>query len=470
MLMVAHACLTASAYLVAVLLGRGLGPAGYGVYGIVYSVLLGVELIGRLGVPQAASKLIAEQEEGARRLEATSITLTATLYLSIFAIFWLMAPQLARLFRVEDGDALFRLASYDIPFYGLYFICSHILNGRRNFASESLGLIVYSMSRVVGISILFFTGLSVPGALWVNIGASLLGLAFVATRVGKASFRPTLECYRPILGLAVPIGLFAVGSQGLLSMDLWILNALGTDVSSDEKGLYVAALNLARMPNVTAFVASAVMIPSIARACAQNLTDVARETVRNGVRVLLILILPICGLIAAQAENIMKLVFSDFYGDGARFLAVLVLAHGLFYTTFMVFCGVLIAAGGARQAAVLSLSTLPVSAVLCAILVATHGAEGATWAALGVTFAAAFVAGVLVSREMHSTFELSVLVRVLLVSAAVSAAARALPWQGWTLVVGMGGLFVLYLLALPLFGLLRRQDVEPFLPSRKRQI
>ena len=50
-LTVAQICIVLSGYVIAVALARSLGPALYGVYGIVYSVLLSVELIGRLGLP-----------------------------------------------------------------------------------------------------------------------------------------------------------------------------------------------------------------------------------------------------------------------------------------------------------------------------------------------------------------------------------------------------------------------------------
>ena len=59
-LMAAQVWIMLSNYIIGVLLARSLGPALYGVYGIVYSVLLSVELIGRLGLPQAVTKLIAQ--------------------------------------------------------------------------------------------------------------------------------------------------------------------------------------------------------------------------------------------------------------------------------------------------------------------------------------------------------------------------------------------------------------------------
>ena len=468
MLMGAHVCLTASSYVVAVLLARGLGPPGYGVYGIIYSVLLGVELIGRLGIPQAVSKLVAEREGDSRGIEAAGITSTSLLYLVIFTAFWLLSEQLASLFQVEDGGALFRIAALDIPFYGLYFICSHILNGRRNFAAESVGLIVYSVARVVGITLLLGTGISVAGALLVNVAASVLGLTFVATLVGRQSFHPTVRDHRPILALAVPIGLFALGSQGLLSMDLWVLNALGSGVAPETKGLYVAAMNLARIPNIMAFVASAVLIPSVSRAFAQKDFAVARQTTRNSVRVLLIAIVPICGLIAVRAASVMELVFSESYRGGAGFLSVLVVAHGFCFTASMVFSGILIASGHARQAATLSLALLPLSMIFCAVLVVLKGAEGAALAALSATSLGAFLAGGMVHRWVTPIFFPGVYVRIIAASLLICVLAALVPLEGIWFAAAMVGVGVVYLAVLPVFGLLSREDLQPFLPERFR--
>ena len=54
-------CLSICGYIVAVVLARALGPAAYGVYGVVYSLLVALELTGKLGIPQAAIRLAAER-------------------------------------------------------------------------------------------------------------------------------------------------------------------------------------------------------------------------------------------------------------------------------------------------------------------------------------------------------------------------------------------------------------------------
>ena len=253
MLTVAQLCLTASSYVIAVVLARWLGPAEYGVYGIVYSVLLTVELLARLGIPQAVSKLIAEQPQGLSGLEATGVTLTLIVSVTVFVAFWFAAPALAAAFHVRDGAHLFRIAALDIPLYSMYIIADHILNGRRWFGVESAGIILYGLFKLAGILLLNALGLSIVGVLIVNALASAFTFGFLLNRLGTSILMLTLRHWNPILRLAMPVGVSLGGMQLLLSIDLWLLNAVGTGVPEADKGMYVAALNLARMPKSSVF-------------------------------------------------------------------------------------------------------------------------------------------------------------------------------------------------------------------------
>ena len=65
----------AAGYLASIVLARRLGPAAYGAYGLVMSVLLWVEQIGKFTFAPAAAKLIAERGTGAQALEHTASSL-----------------------------------------------------------------------------------------------------------------------------------------------------------------------------------------------------------------------------------------------------------------------------------------------------------------------------------------------------------------------------------------------------------
>lgn len=467
-LTVAHAGLVGAGYVVAVVLAQGLGPALYGVYGIIYSLLLGVELIGRLGVPQALSKLIAEEPGPATELEGTGFTVTVLMYGAIFVLFWLAGPWLATTFHVDDGAALFRLAAWDIPFYGLYFVCNNILNGRREFGAEAAGILIYALAKVVGIGGLVIAGLSVEGALVVNIVSSVVALAYVAARVGRAPFRFTLRAAGPLLRLAIPIGLYAAGSQVLQSLDLWTLNAAGADIDDEVKGLYVAATNVARLPNMISFVMMAVLVPSIARAARMGDDEAVRSAVEGAFRFLAVTLLLAAAIVAVEARPILALLFSPSYRAGGPLLTILILSHGALFTTLVTACAILIASGHARTAAAATLLLLPASLVLNLVLIHFAGAKGAALASfLSMTLGTAVTAGT-VHRRVARIRLVRAVAPALPAAAATAALAAWIPTDGVLLLLELGGLAVFYTTIVAALGGIGRAELRHLLPARGR--
>jgi O-antigen/teichoic acid export membrane protein len=453
-----------ASYVVALALARTLGPELYGVYGIVYSVLLSIELIGRLGLPQAVSKLIAGAHTDASELEATGLTLAAIVYATIFVGFWLAAPALGALFHVADGARLFRIAAIDIPFCGIYFMVTHILNGRRLFHLESLGTIVYGVSRAAGIIVLVEIGPSIAGALVVNAIGSIIALAVVLLCVGTAPLRLTLAQRTPIIRLAVPVALIALGTQTLMGVDLFVLNAASTAVGATIKGYYVAALNVARIPSFVAFVMTAVLVPSISAALAAGDRERARSYLGGAMRFMVIALVPGCALIATHAAEILSLLFSSDYAGGAGLLVVLVFAYGLFYTIFMSLANALIGAGRAATSARLSLAALVLAVALSVTLVRWAGAPGAAVAALIANAAAVVGAGIAIARTVGMPVDGGVLARVLLLTVVICVPSWWIEAKGAMLLLELAIVAIAYLALLPIAGLLEWADLEAFLP------
>jgi O-antigen/teichoic acid export membrane protein len=467
-LTVAQVCILLSGYVIAVALARSLGPALYGVYGIVYSVLLSVELIGRLGLPQAVSKLVAEKGSTGS-VEATGITLALIVYAMIFLAFLLAAPWLGAIFNVPDGAYLFRIAALDIPFYGVYFMFVHVLSGRREFFKQAVAASVYSVTKVFGIIALVMIGPSVAGALVVNVIGSIIALALVAHFVGREVFRLTLEDARPIIRLAIPVAIIALGTQALINVDLWVLNALGARIEDEVKGLYIAASSVARIPNAIAFVTTSVLVPSVAYALTGPDRQQAVATVERGLRFMAVTLVPGCALIAVEAREILALLFSRVYEAGAPLLVLLAFAQGLFYTTFMSFSYLLIATGGQRASAVLAVLMLAVATATSVVGVLLLGAIGAALGALVANAIAATIATVLVFRAMRPQIDLVMLFRLVAATALVCVAAAAVHTQGLLLLAEIVVLAGVLLALLLLLRVVDTAELEPYLrPLRKR--
>lgn len=467
--MIGFACVTVCGYVVAVLLARNFGPAVFGIYGVVYSVLMATELMLRFGVPQALTKLIGgSPEDSSSALQSTGITLTLIISLAGFAIFWMAAPLIADVLNVPFGTRLFRIAILDIPFYALYTCLGHVLNGRRQFHFTGLSHCAYGLTKVIGVIIMLNTDtLSIAGALVVNIASSVVGLALLLKPSQMQSYRPSLAARSSLVALAVPITIGDFGLQIVLGIDLWLLNALGTSIAADVKGDYVAAISLARLPNVVAYVMTAVLVPSIARALSAGERDTARRLVLGTMRFFVVLVLPVCGLVAANAPEAMQLVFSDEYVPGAVFLALLVFAHGLGYTLVAALMAVLVGAGASQAAAQRIYIALVIGVALNILLISQFGAIGAAISSCLAFAVGSVLMARLVRRKLGALLEWRPTFFAVLATFSVGLASWRIRTEGWLLLVEIAALGVIYLAIVWAIGLIRVSDVTQLRQARK---
>lgn len=457
-------------YVVAVVLGRNLGPELYGVYGVVISVLIATELIGRLGIPEATAKLVAEVSHVDRSLERTSITLTALTFPVLALLFAACAPALARAYDIENGTYLFRLAALDIPFYGMFFCLQFVLNGQRRFGTQALGVVLYGVSKALGILALLLLGVTVEAALWVNVSASVIGCAYFATRLPRSKFRPSLKGAGAILSIAAPIAFFTTGLQVLQNLDLWCLKWFGaaTDVTV---GHYVAAHNLARLPSVVQLVVIAVLVPTLSRANSVGDQRVVSNLALGGTRFMLVVLIPLCAYLAFRSEALIELVYSASYLEGARFQALLVVRFGLLGVVLSAFCSMLIALGRPRRAAALVLCLVPIGLGANASLIASQGAVGAALAMIVTTGIGTVAAGLTLRGRVARLIPIGAVLRSLIATGILAGALSLWSVSPSLLIPELAGVALAYGLLLVMVGGVTREELGQLVGlwrSRKR--
>jgi O-antigen/teichoic acid export membrane protein len=457
-LMIGRMLFFVSGYLVTVILARGLGPVEYGVYGLILSILLWIEQIGDFGIPEAAAKLIPEDADRAATVQKTTQTLLAIVFLLLFVFAWLACPAFTRLFDIPEGTGLFRVAILDIPFTGIYFAYQGILTGHRNFRAISGGLAVYGLTKLFGISIALLLGLSIFSALIVNIIGTIGGLLFLAIYISPKLCRPSLGHSRIILHLAFPIALLILASQILWNLDLWSLKLIGSE-RAEIIGMYVAALNLARVPAFAFCAVNGVILPSLSMAVAQQDAAMMRRYVQGAGRFLWVTLLPSCSLVALTAEDLMRLVFSDLYSRGASFLVLQVFAFALLGVAHA-FGEMLVARGSPYSVARIALVHIPLALVLNLTLIPHLGALGAATAFALTALSLTSITGFLVFRRLGSVVEASTFVRVVLATALMALVSLQIPWSGPWLLVKYSVLLSVYGLALIVLGELKRDDLK----------
>ncbi len=268
MLVASRGCYFVLGYVAVVILARLLGPAAYGAYGVIMSVLAWLEQSGRTAVPAAATKLLAETVENWEELAKTAFALNLIFYGGVFVLLWVTAPWLAAGFGIADGATLIRVAAIDLPFFGLYTALQAIHQGHRRFGQLGGSEVAYAVAKVAGVLALMVLGVSVKTALLLNAFSSLVGAAVLCRATGLMAPARWLAHVRPLVTLGVPMGLYSLAVLFLSSLDLWMLQILFPIDKAAEVGVFVAALNIARVPGFALAAVAQVLLPSVSRAVA----------------------------------------------------------------------------------------------------------------------------------------------------------------------------------------------------------
>ena len=398
-LAISQGCYFVLGYLAVVLLAREFGPAAYGAYGVVMSVLVWLEESGRYAVPSATTKLLAEGSSRDRALERGALTLNLALYCLLFGLLWALAPWLEAWFGIDNGAFLFRVAALDLPVFGTYSVYRAIHQGRQRFLQLGCSQVIYAFAKLVGVLLLINFGLSLENALVVNVVATIIGLACLLPRTNISSRGRWLEQVTPLVSAATPMGVYHFSLLLRGGLVLWTLQIMS--VAADTMvGVFVAAYNIARVPALILTTITTVMLPSISRAIALKDEPLAGRHISRSLRFALMLYLPICFVLMAEADNLMQWIYSSEFAGGGVILSLLLIAEGLLLI-HAILGTALTAAGEARKAAIVTLVSLLPALGAFILFVHLWGGAGAAFSSALTTLLSGTTLAVLVWRRFN---------------------------------------------------------------------
>ena len=453
-----------SGYVLQMILARWLGPSQFGVFVVVMNVLVWVEITVNNGVPSALQKFLPDESLPERSVRRAAVRVQAMIGAGVFLVLFAAAPLLAVLLRDRALAAYLRLAFLDILAMGAYAYYRGVLNGWRAFPQLALIITAYSFTKLLVSSLLVYLGLGVEGALIGNIASSLGGLAagFLWTRrlgirngmQDEPTGLPPFE--RQIFAFVVPTILFTLASNILLGLDLMVVKALQAD--ADLVGYYGAASNLANAPRLFLLAFSFTLLPSLSHAIAARDDAQTRHYLRQTIRLLSLVLLPIIALVTSTARSLVTFVFSAPYQPAAPILSVLIFTYAA-YTVYITLVTALLAENRPGWALAIPGALLPVALGAIWLGASRFGGMGAAFASLFSVSSAAVVASAYVFHRYRPSVDIRSLARITLASLAAFGGGRLLstvPLVDWapaaaTLLAGyalLGGLYLGLLLAL----------------------
>jgi O-antigen/teichoic acid export membrane protein len=467
MVTVGQGCFFVLGYLTVVLLARELGPQLYASYGVILSVLLWLEGAGKRPFVSAAAKLLAESGDDQRDLEKTAFVLNLALFGVFFIILWIAAPWLASWFGIPNGTFLLRLAAIDLPLFGIFTALEAIHQGHRRFLRLSIAKIAYAAAKLFGVLFIVYIGISVEKALLANAFATLGGIVALLTKIHLGSKNSWLSQFSPIFALAIPMGVYSFFLPLLGWLNLWTVQVMSSPAEAATVGLFVGALNIARVPGFTLASMTVVLLPSISRAVAQGDMNLAQRYIAQSLRFFLIVYLPTCLVLMARPDELMQWIYSKDYSGGGALLSLLVVGSGL-DTVHAMFASVLMAEGRVKlTAAITGLCLVPALSMVVP-LVHFWGAFGGAVSAILTPLLLVLIFGVLVTQRFGALLEKRSVFKILAAGGLMVGVDMLLPR-------GAGAAVLLHLLSLAVFfgvlfylGEITWKDLARFVPRHGR--
>ncbi|HOZ57654.1 MAG TPA: lipopolysaccharide biosynthesis protein [Nakamurella multipartita] len=180
-----------------------------------------------------------------------------------------------------------------------------------------------------------------------------------------------------------------VASAGLLHLSL-ITAAAWSDASAgstQQVGLYAAAVALGTPVAALAQPLAQVLFPRLAAADARNDAGAVRKQTDLATRVLILIMVPAIGAVVALAQPLLVLVYGPDFADGAQMLRIVAIT--VLFSTITVPAVASLTSGrpsGIRTTAILAGGGLVVGTIVAAVAVPTLGVVGAAMAyAVGST-------------------------------------------------------------------------------------
>ncbi|HAR99730.1 MAG: Polysaccharide biosynthesis protein [Candidatus Moranbacteria bacterium GW2011_GWC2_37_73] len=378
-----------SGYIIHSFVGRILGPADYGRYGLVVTMTTMIIILIGNGIPTAMAKYISEIFETNPRLvlviKRKALILQSLLIGSITVIFFFCAPLISRALGDETLTPLFRISTLIIPTFAAASFYFSFYTALHKFNVQSILKTLRSILKVVAIVGLAYA-FGVPGSIvgYALAALSVFIIAFSldqlkytkeikkAAKVQNLSLQSEFET-KKLLNYAWQVILFFLAYELLISIDLYLVKGI---LHNDHlTGIYNAALTVGRIPYYIFYALTIMLLPVVSKSTSENDSAKTNQIIQHSLRLMLIFLIPAVILMAQFSAPIIKLFYSAEYLDAAYPMSILAYGVG-FLTIFYVMSFVANGAGKTKIPMWISIFGVILNTVLNVILIKKYALAG----------------------------------------------------------------------------------------------
>jgi stage V sporulation protein B len=450
------AVIVLSGFVINFFLGRRFGPELYGVFGVIITFWNLITLLLTTGFMQATSQKIASHEEIAHTIKKKSLQLQLIISSTFCLLLFFTAPFIAGILREPDLATNLRLLIPGIIIYSIASAYSGYMLGKRMFGEQAIMFAIYGAGRLFILTCLgyFFF---IKGAVY-----GLLAAAFLTTIYGWIMTRGSDTgnfSMGKLLRFGIPATLFATIFTAVMSIDLLFVKAL---LNNADAGYYAAASTLAKLPYLLFSGLAMTMLPEVARLHANEPIHELQKTIKEAMRLTLMIIAPIGAAISSTASLFLILVYRSEYAPGAAPLSILIVGICLLSITYIL-AAVINGLGKPKISTIIIAVSLVTSAAFNLLLIPQYGLNGAAIAttlsgAISLVLAAGYI-----MTEIKALVSTASVLRISLATAVMWLISYVIPiTDKFMLPLEYAAMGIGYVAVLVLTKEVRMKDFERF--------
>jgi stage V sporulation protein B len=414
-----------SGFIIHSVLGRVLGPADYGRYGLIVTLTTMVIVLIGNGIPTAMAKYISEIFETDPRMvlqiKKQAIKLQMIIVGAITVIFYLSAGLISKALGDPTLAPLFRFSTLIIPAFAAASFYFSYYTGLHKFNTQATLKTIRSVMRigfVIGMAILFGLKGSLSG--YIIAPFSVFAIAFlidkfkiskelkshIAVKTQNIASLPkeTSFDWKKLVNYGWQIVVFFLAYELLISIDLYMVKAiLHDDVLT---GIYNASLTVGRIPYYIFYAMTVFLLPMMSKSTAQNNHSETTRILAQALRIILILLVPMIILLSIFSLPTLELLYGQKYLAGAVPMSILVFGVG-FLTLFYVLSFAMNGAGKTKLVMWIASIGLAINSTLNYFFIQKYGILGSAIA----TSVASFVIMIIMLCYLHRDFGVAYKIR-----------------------------------------------------------
>ena len=448
----ASALFVVSGYAVNVWLGRLLGPADYGRFGVVLALITIINVLQNASVPQAVARYTASHPHGAAALLRRGLSIQVGIGVALALGLAAASSAIAAALGDDALTNALRAAALIVPPYGVYALLVAYHNGRRDYTRQAGSQAAYAIGKAVAVIALAYP-LRLIGAIIGYVVAAVIGCVVAAVR--PVGGEPAVGIW-PLLRLAAPLSVYALASVAQISVDILFVKALGA--SADDAGLYAAAQNIARIPYYLMSGLAVLVLPALAGMMRES-AQARAGTARQALRIAVLAAVPIAAIVAGSSTGALDLLYGSTYASGSAVLSILAVGMAAMAIA-SVAAGVLSGVGNPGWSAAIAVLGFGVAIVGCAIFVSALGPIGGAIATSASTAVALALLLTRLESFLPGALPWASILRVTAISAAVGAGLALLDARGLALIAAYVAASVVGVVLLIVSGEVGREDLD----------